>query len=302
MREANTSAEAPQANERHVRRIRLKQLHEAFAGIPSGENIQTQSVALACAVLRALLSEGWFDRHVMPAGKQTVLTVASDPTEREKSFVRIIDLAEVLYNLQDVLGFDECLSRLRDGNIEGTLGELDFGRMLYLNKVMFRFVIPQGVKKRDYDFEILYPNGVVACADAKCKIEATEFSENGIVNALHDARKQLPNEAPGIIFVKVPARWIADPSITTAMIGRARRWLGGVSRIVSVKFYAAPLALVDNMMRHDHAYKEISNARTDFGDNVDWSVFKRHVMEPGGSGMPAHWQRILFFPTGIRPG
>jgi hypothetical protein len=47
-----------------------------------------------------------------------------------------MDLAEVIYNLQRVPGFDECLTRMRDGDIEGT----------YFDKVTFRTavaVVPQ---------------------------------------------------------------------------------------------------------------------------------------------------------------
>jgi hypothetical protein len=187
---------------------------------------------------------------------------------------------------------------MRNGDIEGTFAELDFARMLYLNQVPFHFVIPQGVKKSDYDFQILYPNGVVACADAKCKIETTEYSENGLRNVLNEARKQLPNELPGIVFVKVPARWIANLDLVESSINVAKRFLGGVRRIVSVKFYASPLELKDGVMFHTHAYKEVSNPKTDFGSNIDWNIFKKHKLPPERNGMPEHWQRILFFPCG----
>jgi hypothetical protein len=52
------------------------------------------------------------------------------------------------------------------------------------------------------------------------------------------------------------------------------------------------------MLRHDHAYKEISNPLTDFGDNADWSIFKKFILPPEMNGMPPHWQRIIFFPDG----
>lgn len=44
--------------------------------------------------------------------------------EIEMSFFRVMDLAEVIYNLQSVPGFDECLTRMRDGDIEGTYASL----------------------------------------------------------------------------------------------------------------------------------------------------------------------------------
>jgi hypothetical protein len=184
------------------------------------------------------------------------------------------------------------------GDIEGTSAELDFGRMLYLNKVPFRFVAPQGTAGLDYDIEVEYPNNVIASADAKCKIESTDFSENTIENTLKKARKQLPDSMPGIAFVKVPPRWIANTKCVATMLDVARSFLRGTRRVVSVKYYSSPISFSDNMLRHDHAYKEISNPMTDFGNDMDWSIFKKFDLPPEFNGMPPHWQRIIFFPDG----
>jgi hypothetical protein len=255
---------------------------------------------LASGVLRAFMNAEWVERHVVSDGrKKGFLSIdESDPYLREMSFFRVMDLAEVIYNLQPVPGFDECLTRMRNGDIEGTYAELDFGRMLYLNKVPFRFVVPQGTIGLDYDIEVEYPNGAVASGDAKCKVESTDFSENTIENTLKKARKQLPDSMPGIVFVKVPPRWIVDATSVDTMLRVARSFLRTTRRVVSVKFYSSPIVFSNNVLRHDHAYKEVSNPSTDFGENVDWSVFKKHVLPPEMNGMPAHWQRLIFFPEG----
>jgi len=280
----------------------LQQLQRGFDSLPSAvrENGQTESLALANGVLRAFMDADWVERHVVSDGrKKGFLSIdESDTHRREMSFFRVMDLAEVIYNLQSVPGFDECITRMRDGDIEGTYAELDFGRMLYLNQVPFRFVVPQGTTGFDYDIEVEYPNGIIASADAKCKIESTDFSENSITNTLKKARKQLPDDSPGIVFVKVPPRWIVSSEITAAMLDVARSFLRGTRRVVSVKYYSSPITLTKNMLRHDHAYKEISNPLTDFGDNADWSIFKKFILPPEMNGMPPHWQRLIFFPDG----
>jgi hypothetical protein len=130
------------------------------------------------------------------------------------------------------------------------------------------------------------------------KIERTNFSENTIRNTLNKARKQLPYASPGIVFVKVPPRWIDDPKSIGTMLEVARSFLGGTRRVVSVKYYSSPITFANDMLKHDHAYKEISNPVTDFGDDVDWNIFKKFVLPPEMNGMPAHWQRIVFFPDG----
>ena len=106
-----------------------------------------------------------------------------DQTRLDLTALRVIDLAEVLYNLQYVPGFDDCIAKMRNGDIEGTYAELDLGRMLYLNQVQFRYVVPQKVKGADYDVEVEYPDGVIACAEAKCSIESTELCANTIRNS-----------------------------------------------------------------------------------------------------------------------
>jgi hypothetical protein len=255
---------------------------------------------LASGILRAFMDAEWVARHVISDGrKKGFLSIDdSDAHRREMSFFRVMDLAEVVYNLQPVPGFDECITRMRKGDIEGTYAELDFGRMLYLNNVPFRFVVPQGTTGLDYDIEVEYPNGAIASADAKCKIEGTDFSKNTIENTLKKARKQLPDSVPGIVFLKVPPRWIADANSVASMLEVAKSFLRTTRRVVSVKFYSSPISLPNNVLRHDHAYKEISNPSTDFGDNMDWSIFKKHILPTEMNGMPAHWQRIIFFPDG----
>jgi hypothetical protein len=263
-------------------------------------NGQTESLALATGVLRAFMGAEWVEQHIISDDrKKGFLSIdETEPHRKEISFFRVMDLAEVIYNLQPVPGFDECITRMRDGDIEGTYAELDFGRMLYLNKVPFRFVVPQGKTGTDYDIEIEYPQGVIASADAKCKIEGTEFSENTIKNSLSKARKQLPDNIPGIVFVKVPPSWISEGDRVQATLTTARDFLRGTRRVVSVKFYSSPITLANNVLRHDHAYKEISNPRTDFGDNKDWDIFRKFDLPPEFNGMPKHWQRIIFFPDG----
>jgi hypothetical protein len=283
------------------RRVQLKALHKTWAAICADPRIVDHGrwVSLGCGVVRAFLTKEWFDQYVMPEGKKGVLTIdESAPVNRERTLGRIVDFAQVLYNLQHTFGFDECLARLYEGNIEGTLAELDLGRMLYINRVPFRFIIPTGRKKSDYDTEILYSNGLIACADAKCKIETTNFTENGIRNVLKDAREQLPNDKPGIVFVKVPARWLGHKNFADVSIKCARRFLGGVPRIVSVKYYASPVVWHNNMLMIQHAFKEVSNPRTNFGNDVDWNIFKAGPLPSEWSGAPPWWQRIFYFPDG----
>jgi hypothetical protein len=73
----------------------------------------------------------------------------------------------------------------------------------------------------------------------------------------------------------------------------ARSFLRGTQRAVSVKCFSSPISFSNNVLRHDHAYKEVSNPSSDFGDNVDWSIFKKHISvardERDAGALAAHY-------------
>jgi hypothetical protein len=300
----------PLQDRRYRRRIKMVErnridqqaLQETFDQIPERFNAATQSFALASAIVRGFFSEEWFDRHVMPSKRKPgFLTMnETNAAATDMSAYRIMDLAELLYNLQHVAGFDECIKRMRDGDLEGTYAELDFGRMLYIHKINFRYVIPSGVKGHSYDVLIRYPNGLTVCADAKCKAEATEFSAKTIDDTLEKARSQLPDDQPGIVFVKLPPRWMEITNCADVCGAVARDFLRTTKRVVSVKYYSAPIMFIDGSLRIQHAFMEISNPITDFGHFKDWDIFDTYAMHPDWkNGMPTWWQRIMFYPDGV---
>jgi hypothetical protein len=209
-----------------------------------------------------------------------------------------MDLAKVIYNLQPVRGFDECITRMRNGDIEGTCAELDFGRMLFLNQVPFRFVVPRArpVPTTMSKSSTHRASSRLPTPNARSREPS---SASTIRNTLNKARKQLPDDWPGIVFFKVPLAWISDGGRVATMLNAARGFLRGTRRVVSVKFYSSPITLANGILRHDHAYKEISKPLTDSGDNQDWNIFRKFDLPPEWNGMPPHWQRIIFLPDGM---
>jgi hypothetical protein len=285
-----------------ARRDLLRAASLATLGTPKEIKLNgvTESFLLAVAILEYYFGQDWRNKYLTPdTAKPNFLRIdESDTISQDRTALRAIDLAEVIYNLQHVRGFDECIAKMKTGDIEDTYAELDLGRMLYLYKVPFRYVVPQGVRGMDYDIEVEYPDGVVACAEAKCTIENTAFRENAITNKLDDARKQLPRDRPGIIFVKMPPKWMDEGDFLKMTIGAAQSFLKGTRRVVSVKFYVSSNSIEDGYMKQQHAYKEISNPDTRFGAARNWNLFHQFDLPPEWNGMPPHWQRVLFFPDG----
>jgi hypothetical protein len=174
--------------------IRLEDRHllktiESFP--PAIQNDRTsRTFYLSLAIVRHYLGPEWADEYVQDTGERGYVRLDWNGYHQEQAY-RIVDLAELLLNLQSIVGFDDCIKRMKSGDIEATYAELDLGRMLFQSDIDFRFVSTTGKKGDDYDLEIFLGDGTVLCADAKCKIEATDFSERTVANSLHQARTSI---------------------------------------------------------------------------------------------------------------
>ena len=220
---------------------------------------------------------------------------------RETKSLRMALLAEMLVNLQDVTGFKHPIAQMRAGQIESGFAELEFGKLLFINDVNFRFVDPHNRKAGEaYDYEIIYPDAVLACADAKCKIESGEPSVTSIRHSLDTARRQLPADKPGIIFVKVPQAWFERPEIGAELGNLARQFFNGTRRIASVKYYVSYLQFVHEGILNTHRYREVSNPRNRFDPSRNWALFKSDNAPSDWNGLPAKWIRLVNFPEGLR--
>jgi hypothetical protein len=239
----------------------------------------------------------WVDEHVSPERTTAgfLRVPLGEGADTQISALKLVDFAELLRNLQDIPGFDACIDRMQHGVIESTFAELDLGRMLYCSNVDFSFVKPQQKKGLDYDVEITLSDGMVVCADAKCKVE--DFSAETVRYSLEKARTQFPKDRLSIIFMKVPYRWFAEPILGISLINIAEKFLRGTGRIVSVKFYFSDIGYRDKALRHDHAFKEISNPNNRFDPSRDWTMFAEPTSKSGWNGRPPRWKRLLFFPN-----
>ena len=192
------------------RRITVDDLHNIVSTLPDDvkNHDSERTIQLANTVIVHFLGREWFQAHIPhDAPKPGFLRMDFSSASRRASTVfRVIDLAENLFNLQHIEGFDACIAQMKAGaeKIESTCAEFDFGRLLYIFNVDFRFIIPQSTKGMDYDVELFYPDGLAVPADAKCKFETTKINTQSVLNSLVKARKQLPDNRPCIIFMKVP--------------------------------------------------------------------------------------------------
>lgn len=283
-------------------KLALQDLHGMVASFPEAMRADGggRTIGLANSIIAHFLGRGWFEKHIRhDAPRRGFLNLDfSSDANREASVFRVVELAENLFNLQNIDGFSACIEQMRFGaeKIESTCAELDFGRFLLIHDVQFRFLERSGSKGADYDYEIVYPDGIRVAAEAKCKFEGTDANPQSVKNSLKKARKQLPDSKPGIIFVKIPQNWFDDPAIMRAIVDIGQEFLRTTRRIVSIKFYVSHLLTINNCVLHRHAFRELSNSDTPFEPNRNWDLFAGYKVPASWNGMPPKWQRLFFFP------
>ena len=131
--------------------------------------------------------------------------------------MRMLNLAEMLFNLQGIEGFRACLDHMTRDQLELTVSELQIGMMLYQSQIAFRYIDPATVIGKSPDIEITLQDSSSALADIKCKYEETIVSEATVRNTLKKGLNQLPSGRPGLIFVKVPQAWTFDDGGTVML-------------------------------------------------------------------------------------
>jgi len=119
---------------------------------------------------------------------------------------RIIALAEHLVNLQEIDGFESCLVEIKGGDVESGLAKLIGAGMLRRRSIPFRFVVPSGRQRQDYDAEAIIGASIVPI-EMKAKVEGKAPSSISIGHSLKRARKQLPRNSPNLVFLRVPEDW-----------------------------------------------------------------------------------------------
>lgn len=118
---------------------------------------------------------------------------------------RVLAVADTLYALKDSVGFDVFCKRLRCQPVRASFFEAFAARMFTDLGYAITIRPETGVKGQDFDF-------VASKGDTHINGEVTtltgaEHSATTVGNALEQKRKQLPTDAPAVIFVVVPEQW-----------------------------------------------------------------------------------------------
>src|SRR5271166_2784437 len=116
------------------KRIKVDDLHKLVSNLSDDirNDDAERTFAIAKTVIRHFLGEEWCRSHISPisAAKSGFFRIDfSSPSRQVATVFRVIDLAECLFNLQHIGGFDACIAQMKAGaeKVESTYAELDFG-------------------------------------------------------------------------------------------------------------------------------------------------------------------------------
>jgi hypothetical protein len=236
--------------------------------------------ALSGPVLLFFAELEWFDKYVLSAPRSHGDYLLRDWRSEERIQIhmfRIILLAEMLFNLQHVAGFDQCMAQMKARKVESTYTELEVAKLLRLSGRDFVFNEPIEGAAKNFDIFVRV-NGIDLCVDAKCKAEKTDKGTQTVLNTLKKAHdRNLPDHRPGAIFVKIPQEWANDAVFFRELEPLCRSFFGNDNRVTLVHFHDAPILFHEHQVSECIWSKTVVNVKSRFWDER----FRDLIVTPG---------------------
>ncbi|MBS3087758.1 hypothetical protein J4226_04135 [Candidatus Pacearchaeota archaeon] len=173
---------------------------------------------LSTEFLRIIIDNDWLNKSVFANFEnETKKTMEAREFLRSKEInlqwmERVSRLSERLFNLQNIIGIEDVIKKIKEGNFLSRFAEIEVGTHFYRRGIPFEFIIPSGEKEKDFDIVINY-NTKINC-EIKHKIESTELSRKTLMATLKKAKEQMPKNNPSIISIKIPESWTLQKEIS----------------------------------------------------------------------------------------
>lgn len=199
----------------------------------------------------------------------------ANAVELQQHEIRVVQLAELLYNLQTVPGITHIYRRIISDplQIEATVLELSGLSMLWRARIPFRIIHTGADQGLNYDCELTLPGGETAYCEMTCKVEGSSFDTERFRSKLNEERGQLPADRCGVIFLKIPDAWVVDLAIMRQLEPTITNFLAKTSRVADVVLYTDGIITAHDGSAHITAVKEFVSDRPAFQKLLGQGLF-----------------------------
>lgn len=181
-------------------------------------NFEELLVFVSLHVLKQNFSRTWVDNVCLNlrGGSNYFRGRSNDSNDRVIATMRIVQVAECVFNFQDDPAFQHWITRAQRNSLETAVAELQ--ALCLLREAGLSAVAKQveGKLGEDYDFTVQSGAAVVAC-EVESKLEASRLTKNSIPDIIRRALDQLPDQAPGMIMLLLPLSWPHGPELVRAV-------------------------------------------------------------------------------------
>jgi hypothetical protein len=190
---------------------------------------------MAYRVLWYYVGQDWAHANVSLKDKENSFTLNSlgnGDEERGLHYMRIIDLADVVFQLRSCKGFDIFLKRLTARDTQVAYEEGEAAALFDRSGYSVEFFAEAGMRGSDFDFRA---SKLCQCVSVEVThLENDVFSARSLENKLAEKRTQVPRSHPAALCIWVKPSWADDPDVEAVTEGGLKKFFRGSRRFGAV--------------------------------------------------------------------
>ncbi|MBJ7325471.1 MULTISPECIES: hypothetical protein [Nocardiaceae] len=223
--------------------LEVERLRRVVEEAMPGRSRFTQEIHLFMFIIEAHLGSDWvtanaeFHADEKPGKGAEYLRRDSDLRipELSQHYLRLRELARRLFAFEDENFYGRLRANLLRRDLEGAAFEADVVQSLLALPVLIDLRGERNVKGDDYDIDVwLRPPHKKWSIEAKTKHDDGPYTRGGLLNTIRGARRQLPANGIGSIFIKVPQAWASNPAFQAEAEEAIESFLRNTSRVHAV--------------------------------------------------------------------
>lgn len=300
LRDSSPTAPDPQ----HLQRLTPVMIRERTAKVTADLGLMPPNrrvVEAAESVLHFYLGEDWMRTKVYAKTPDGFLRPDAGEQDQSRGAYRVVELAEMLLNMQQVDGIRTRIVDLQKESLEGGVAELQGAAILHSSGIRIRFKEEtKGVEldaKQGGNFDLIAEiSGLNVNCEMKSKCQ--DSKPTGLRRRLKRARGQLPEGAPNLVFIRIPGSWMQSTQGRKDVSNAVNAYLRSSQRVTSVVVHWESWTQFKvGTLRRPH-FEQYPNPRCDPA-HAPVQLVMQDVIDRGGG----HWwslRQVVWDETELR--